>query len=405
MTISVIDIGTSSVKTLIATIDNNVPNVVGFSVVPNTGLRKSSIVDIDATISAIKKSITDAELMGDIKVEGLKASIGGEHVLGIPSKGLVVIGSNSGITKNDVIRVIDQTRTSTNMDDTILHILPISFTVDEQEDIKNPIGLIGQQLRAQTLIITVSSITLTNFSNAIERAGYELDEFIVQHVAACQSVLDKEERDLGVALVDIGGGTTKISVFLNDALQYVDTINVGGENITQDLSIGLRTPRNQAEKIKIENGYCMKDMVDITREITIPGVHDREDRKIRVESVIDIIEPRVNEIMELIRESLEKSGYMRKLNTGIVLTGGTALLNGIQEIAHRQLELPVKIGYPEKLNGIQDHINSPEFSVAIGMILHTFSEQTYSNYSGNYSSNANSFIKKTMKSIKELFNL
>ncbi|MDY6787988.1 MAG: cell division protein FtsA [candidate division WOR-3 bacterium] len=407
MTISVIDIGTTSIKTIIARKepDSGELNVIGVSDIEDTGLRKSSIVDIDRTISTIKRSVEQAKLMAGIDVKNLHASIGGDSILGFTGKGVVVTSSSTPITDNDVMRVIESTKTNSNMDDEILHVLPISYNVDKHPDIMNPVGLRGKQLQAETLIIAVPTITLQNFSNAIERAGYIHDEFIVQQVAAYNSILDNEERELGVALIDIGGGTTKISVFYNNAMRYVATIRIGGDNITQDLSIGLRTPRTEAERIKKEQGNCMREMIDYSREITIPGVHDREDRKVSMEEIVNIIEPRVVEMMDLIQKSLYDSQLYGKLNTGIVLTGGTAALKGIKELAEKHLDVPVKIGYPKGLSGLSDNINHPKYAVSAGMVRYI---DAYDTSVVSHRINKNDIRNKwtdIMNSIKEMFKL
>lgn len=407
MTIAVVDIGTSSIKTLIAKEEESGQlNIIGFSRVRNTGLRKSNIVDIDTTISAIKRSVAEAELMAGIKNVPLYASIGGDNVLGFTATGMVVISGSGGISHNDVLRVIEQTKTSTNMDDNILHILPVTYTVDEHADIKNPVGLTGSKLQTETLIVAVPNITIQNFSNAIERAGYHYEDFIVQHVAAYNAVLDSEEKELGVALVDIGGGTIKISVFYNDSLRHVDTIKIGGDNITQDLSIGLRTPKQEAEKIKIEHGNCIKDFNDMSGEITIPGIHNRDSRTVTQDQIIDIVQPRVLEMLDLIKESLQKSMLYDRLNTGMVMTGGTALLNGLKELTQQHLDIPVKIGYPKKLSGLAENIYDPSFAVPIGMVIYVhemMKKPQIMQKQPNVS--AGDIFSKMMKSIKDIFNL
>ncbi len=407
MTIAVVDVGTSSIKTLIAKEEESKKlNIIGFSKVKNTGLRKSTIVDIDTTISSIKRSIAEAELMAGTKISSIYVSIGGDSVLGFTASGMVVITSPSGITHHDVLRVIEQTKTATNMDDNILHILPVSYTIDEHTDIKNPVGLTGNRLQTETLIIAVPNITIQNFSNAIERAGYSHEDFIVQHVAAYNAVLDNEEKELGVALVDIGGGTTKISVFYNDSLRYVDTIKIGGDNITQDLSIGLRTPKEEAEKIKIKYGNCIKDPNAIMKDITIPGINDREDRSISMENIVDIIQPRVLEILDLVQESLNRSMLHNKLSTGIVFSGGSASLRGIKDLAQQHLDIPVKIGHPKKLSGLADNIDDPAFSVAIGMVIYVDEMMRKPRIMiKSYNTNIFGFISKLWKSIKEMFKL
>lgn len=375
MTISVIDIGTSSIKTVISTVDSQrLINVVGVSNVKHGGMKKGNIVDIEATVNAIHKSVQDAEMMAGMSADNLYASIGGENVIGFSGKGIVAKSPASEISIEDVVRVIDQTKITATMDNDILHTLPKEFTVDDLMSVKNPVGIVGSKLTAETMLIAVPHIMIQNFANAVDRAGHKVNEFIVQHVAGYNSVLDDEEKELGVALVDIGGGTVKVSIFFDEALRYIDTIAIGGEYITQDLSIGLRTPKAEAENIKIKYGSCLKDIINPDETVTIKGVNMREERPVTLGNIVDYVKPRTDEIIELVQQSISKSGFMNKLNTGLVLTGGSANLKGIKELAERKMNLPVKIGYPQKLAGISDMTNDPVFSVAIGMTLYAYED-------------------------------
>jgi len=375
MTISVIDIGTSSIKTVISTVDvQHMINIVGVSNIRHAGMKKGNIVDIEATVNAIHKSIQDAEMMAGMSADNLYVSIGGENVIGFSGKGIVAKSPSSEITIEDVVRVIDQTKITATMDNDILHTLPKEFTVDDLMSVKNPVGIVGSKLTAETMLIAVPHIMIQNFSNAIDRAGHKVNEFIVQHVASYHSVLDDEEKELGVALVDIGGGTVKVSIFFDDALRYIDTIAIGGEYITQDLSIGLRTPKAEAENIKIKYGSCLKDNINPDETVNIKGVNMRDERPVTMGNIVDYIKPRTDEIIELVQQSISRSGFMNKLNTGLVITGGSANLKNIKELTERKMNLPVKIGYPQKLSGISDMTNDPIFGVAIGMTLYAYED-------------------------------
>ncbi|MDD3804478.1 MAG: cell division protein FtsA [bacterium] len=372
MDITVLDIGTSSVKTLIAAIDENGGiNVSGFANAKNQGMAKSRIVDIDLTISAIKESVQSAEIMAGKKAENIFVSIGGSDTIGIASKGIIATKRAGGeITAEDVVRVIAQAKVVLTIDSNILHVIPKEFTVDDQTNIKNPVGLLGSKLSAETMVIAVQNILIQNINNAVERSGFKPSELISQHVAAYTSTLDREEMDLGVALIDIGGGSTKISVFNDDALRFIDTIDVAGDYITKDISIGLRLTRNDSESIKLKYGSCLKELVSSEETFTAPGLNDRESRTISTAELFEIVAPRVDEIIELASKSIEKSGLFHKLNAGIVLTGGTANLKGIKERFERKTNVPVKIGTPQRLSGITDNLNNPSFAVSVGMLLY-----------------------------------
>lgn len=372
MDITVLDIGTSSVKTLMATIDENGGiNVNGFANAKNGGMVKSRIVDIDQTISAIKESVQSAEIMAGKKAENLFVSIGGSDTIGISSKGIIATKHSGGeITQDDVVRVIAQAKVILTIDSNILHVIPKEFTVDDQSNIKNPVGLLGSKLSAETMVIAVQNILIQNMNNAVERSGFKISEMISQHVAAYNSVLDREEMDLGVALVDIGGGTTKISVFSEEALRFIDTLEVAGDHITKDISIGLRLTKNDSESIKLKYGSCIKELASSEETFTVPGLNDRESRSIAASNLFEIIAPRVDEIIELTQKSIEKSGLFNKLNAGIVITGGTANLRGIKERFERKTNLPVKIGNPQRLSGITDNLNNPSYAVSVGMLLY-----------------------------------
>ncbi|MGE3063191.1 MAG: cell division protein FtsA [bacterium] len=372
MDITVLDIGTSSVKTLMASVDENGSiNVSGFANAKNNGMAKSRIVDIDMTISAIKESIQSAEIMAGRKAEHIFVSIGGSDTIGIASKGIIATKHAGGeITAEDVVRVIAQAKVVLTIDSNILHVIPKEFTVDDQTNIKNPVGLLGSKLSAETMVIAVQNILIQNINNAVERSGFKISEMISQHVAAYNSILDREEMDLGVALIDIGGGSTKISVFNDDALRFIDTIDIAGDHITKDISIGLRLTKNDSEAIKLKYGSCIKELVSPDETFTAPGLNDRENRTISTAGLFEIVAPRVDEIIELTSQSIEKSGLFSKLNAGIVLTGGTANLRGIKERFERKTNLPVKVGTPQRLSGITDNLNNPSFAVSVGMLLY-----------------------------------
>ena len=408
MDITVLDIGTSGIKTLMASVDENgTINVNGFANAKNQGMAKSRIVDIDLTITAIKESIQSAEIMAGRKADNLFVSIGGSDTIGISSKGIIATKhSNGEITSEDVLRVIAQAKVVLTIDSNILHVIPKEYAVDDQTNIKNPVGLLGSKLSAETMVIAVQNILIQNINNAVERSGFKVNELISQHVGAYSSVLDREEMDLGVALIDIGGGTTKISIFNDDALRYIDTIDIAGDHITKDISIGLRLTKNDSEIIKIKHGACIKDLVSSEETFTAPGLNDRESRSISTSNLFEIIAPRVDEIIELVSKSIEKSNLFDKLNAGIVLTGGTANLKGIKERFERKTNMPVKIGTPQRLSGITDNLNNPSFAVSVGMLIYAAeSFKQAGGYSSKKHMSMDGSINKMVNFFKDMFKL
>ncbi|HAF08056.1 MAG: cell division protein FtsA [bacterium] len=407
MVITVLDIGTSTIKTLIASLEEeNTINLRGVGESSKHKMFKSKITDVESTVAAIKDSMLKAEVMAGIRPDNLFASIGGVETKGITGKGTIALPKqNSIITENDVLRAINQSKVMSIGDNPILHVIERNFTVDTQENIKNPVGLIGSKLLCETMVITIPSLIIQNYSNVIERAGYRVEDYVSQHIAASYSILSEEEKELGVALIDIGGGTTKITVFTDSVIREIDTIEIGGANITKDISIGLRLTNNDSENLKKKYGSCIKDNLNADEKFKVKGLTDNEEREISTVELYEIIAPRVDELIEFIQQSLASSQLFDKLNAGIVLTGGTANLKGIKDRFERKMNIPTKIGYPKLNVGMSEQIKDPSFSVACGILEYVTPKFLNKNYSRKKKMDISGFFSKTFETIKDLFKL
>ena len=372
--ISAIDIGTTKVTTLIASLaeDSEKINIIGVSSIPSKGLRKSQIVDIDETIESITQSVESAERMAGYSISSSLASISGSHIESINSKGVVAVAEPEGeITANDVDRVIEAARAvSLPSAREILHVIPRDFRVDSQEGIKDPVGMTGVRLEAEAHIITGSATAMRNISKCVSEIGVEVDSLVFTGLAGAESVLTPTEKELGVVLVDIGGGSTSLAIFVEGALSYSAVLPVGAKNITNDLAIGLRVSLESAEKIKLALSKADKKSEDNDDELDVKklGLSEEVD-KLSIKTLTEgIIRPRVNEIFGMIGEELKKSGFGGTTPAGVVVTGGGALTVGLETSCKRSLSLPVRIGYPKGLSGLVDEIKSPAYAASWGLI-------------------------------------
>ncbi|MCP5047527.1 MAG: cell division protein FtsA [bacterium] len=368
-----IDIGTKKITTIIGQCktdgDRDELEVIGYGKADSTGIRKGVIVDMGATVSDIGKSVQEAELTAGVEVESAYVNISGSHIQSIRAKGSInITGKNREITEEDINRAV--THGSSIMlpnDRDIIHILRQEFVVDSQDEIKNPIGMIGSNLDVYILIVTAASASTKNLLTCLKKAKIDVIETVLSHIATAEAVLTPDEKELGVAMIDIGCGTTDIAVYEKGALIYSSTIGVGGYNFTNDLAIGTRTPIDKAEMIKRKYG-CGTDPDLKDQNIEIPSVGGKKMRVISVSLLQDILKPRAEEIFEMVKRKIEEEGYENKINAGIVITGGSAYLNGLQEIADDIFSAPVRIGSPRGVGGLIDKVSSPEFSTSVGLI-------------------------------------
>lgn len=368
-----IDIGSRKISTIIGQIKTEGEieelEIIGYGKAESTGIRKGVIVDMKATIEDIRKSVKDAELTAGVEVESAYVNISGSHIQSIRAKGSInITGKNREITRDDIDRAV--THGSSIMlpnDRDIIHILRQEFVVDDQDEIKNPIGMIGSNLDIYILIVTASRASTKNLLTCFKKARINVLEMVLSHIATAEAVLTPDEKELGVALIDIGAGTTDISVFEKGALSFAASIGVGGYNFTNDLAIGTRTPIDKAEKIKRKYG-CGTDPNLKDQSIEIPSVGGKKMRLISVTLLAEILKPRAEEIFEMVKRKIEEEGLENKINAGIVITGGSAELGGLLEIADDIFAAPVRVGKPFGVGGLIDKVNTPEFSTSVGLI-------------------------------------
>ncbi|MBP7738118.1 MAG: cell division protein FtsA [Spirochaetes bacterium] len=366
-----LDIGTTKTCAVIGTMNqNNQVEVIGVGVTPSKGLKNGVIVNIDNTTSAIVKAIDEGELMAGYEVTDCIIGISGQHVKGQNSRGVVAVSSrNRTIATHDVKRVIEAAQAVViPVDREIIHVLSKEFAVDDQIGIKDPIGMTGVRLEAEVHIVTGQTSGIQNMVKAVEKAGFQYRDIVFNPLAAADAVLSRDEMELGVALLDIGGGTIDIVVYMEGGVAYSTVLSIGGIHVTNDISIGLRTPIESAELIKKKYGCAVLDLVDPSEVVEVPSVGGRPPRKLLRQELTQIIEPRVAEMMEMVDRELTVSGKKEMLSAGIVLTGGGSMLDGSIEAAERVFNMPVRIGSPRDIAGLADRVATPQFAGAVGLL-------------------------------------
>lgn len=368
-----LDIGTTKIACIIAERDEtDVLKIVGVGVSPSDGLRKGVVVNIDKTVKSIQKAVEEAELMAGVDVESVWVGIAGDHIRAINSRGVVAISrEDKEITDMDVLRAIDAAKAvSIPMDREILHVIPQEFIVDDQKGIKDPIGMCGVRLETQVHIITGAVTSAQNIFKSVEKAGLKVIDMVLEPLASCYSVLEKDEKELGVALIDMGGGTTDIAIYFDESIRQTAVVALGGKNVTSDIAIGIRTPIDRAEEIKRQYGCAYTPLVKGNEYISVPGVGGREQREVSKAVLSEIIEPRVEEIFALALRELKRTEYADMLGAGIVLTGGGSLMEGIKELAEKVFEMPVKLGIPYGFGGLTEAAKSPMHATGVGLCMY-----------------------------------
>ena len=370
-----LDIGTTKVCAVIGEVNENGElQITGVGTCPSTGLRKGMVVNIEATLRAVSSAIEAAEMMSVRKVNDCWTGIGGVHINGINSRGAVAVTGKNRETREigteDIKRVLEAAQAVLiPMDRKVLEVIPQSYTVDDQKGVLDPLNMIGIRLEVQVHIITCSTTGAQNLIKCVNRAGFRVSDLILQSLAAGRSVLTPEEKELGVALVDIGGGTTNVLVYSDGAPYSINTIQAGGNNVTSDISIMKGISFETAEKIKLDAGCCWEPFIEEDDEIIVPGVGGRPPQPIPKSQILAIIRPRMEETFEKIREELEKLSLSRPLGVGVVLTGGGAQLLGASELASQVFRLPVRIGVPLPVRGLVEEYRNPAYATAVGLML------------------------------------
>lgn len=375
-----LDIGTTKVCILVAEIrDDGALDIIGMGSSDSKGLRKGVIINVDPTVECIKKVVEEAELMSGISIDEAYVGIAGEHIIGSNSRGMISINSKDHIiSREDINRVIEAAKTiPIPSDKDILHVLPQEFMVDGQDEIGDPMGMSGNRLEVNVHVVTCGTTQLQTLLTCVNRAGIEVADTVLEQLASSEAVLTPDEKDLGVALIDIGGGTTDLAIFEKQSLWHTFIRSIGGDHFTSDIAVGLRTPIGEAERIKRRYGCALGSLIEDDETIEVPSVGGRKPRYMSRQILCDIIQPRAEELFGIIKDEVERMGFTRSLNSGIVLTGGGALLEGMSEIAERIYDCPVRIGEPSGVGGLIDVIKSPIYSTAVGLIIYGYRTRDY----------------------------
>ncbi len=365
-----LDIGTTKICAIIAEVFDDHVDVIGVGTVASTGMRKGVVVNIESTVKGIREAIAAAEEMAGCDIETVYVGIAGNHIKGFNSPGIIAI-NNQEIKQKDIDAVIQAAQTVKISDNQkIIHVLPQEYMVDDHTGIQNPLGMTGVRLVTNVHIVTADVTSLHNLLVSCNRGGLQVAEIVLESVASSRTVLSKDEMELGVALVDIGGGTTDLAIFCNGTIKHTWELALGGNSLTSDLSVGLRTPMQEAEKLKYLYGSALSSMIKENYVVEVPTVGDRKPRKVSQRVLVEILEARMEEIMQMVNKEICASGYRTRLNAGIVLTGGSALLAHMVDMAEQIFDLPVRIGYPRGIGGRVEEVDSPRCTTAVGLLLY-----------------------------------
>lgn len=365
-----LDIGTSKVVAIVGEVTpENEIEIIGLGSHPSRGLKKGVVVNIESTVQSIQRAVEEAELMAGCQIHSVYAGIAGSHVRSLNSHGIVAIRDKE-VTPYDVDRVIDAARAvAIPADQKILHILPQEFIIDTQESIREPIGMSGVRLEAKVHMVTGAVSAAQNIIKCVRRCGLEVDDIILEQLASSHSVLTDDEKELGVCLVDIGGGTTDIAVFTEGAIRHTAVIPIAGDQVTNDIAVALRTPTQHAEEIKIKYACALTQLASVEETIEVPSVGDRPDRRLARQTLAEVVEPRYEELFTLIQAELRRSGFEDLCAAGVVITGGSAKMEGTVELAEEIFHMPVRLGTPQYVSGLVDVVRNPIYSTGVGLLL------------------------------------
>lgn len=369
-----IDIGTSKVVCLVGQVNTAEQSleIVGVGMKPSRGMRKGVVVNIDQTLEDIQGAVAEAELMADCRIHSAFIGIAGSHIGGRNSQAVVAIRDGE-VSQMDIDRVIDAAKSGANaVDQRILHVLPQEFIVDDQGDVRNPLGMAGVRLEGHIHMVTCSGNAAQNLEKCVRGAGLDIDEIVLEQLASSHGVLTDDEKELGVCMVDIGGGTTDIAVFVRGAIRHTAVIPIAGDQVTNDIAMALRTPTPAADEIKIRHACVVPQMVDPEQTVSVPGMGDRPARTMARQTLAAVVEPRYEELFSLIQMELERSGYAEQLAAGVVLTGGSSKIEGAVQLAESIFHLPVRIGVPKslRLGGMDDLLQNPIYATGIGLLMY-----------------------------------
>ena len=373
-----LDVGTSKMAAIVAeALEEGGLDIIGIGVVEAQGIRRGVVVNLEAAVESIKQAIEEAELTAGVEIDSVHLGLSGAHLKAFNSRGVVAVaGKNREITRDDVRRAIDAAKgVALPAGREILHVLPQDFVVDEQDDIGVPVGMMGTRLEVNVHIVTGSTSTTQNIVACVNRAGVAVVDTVIEQLAASESVLTADERELGVALVDIGAGTTDLAIFGRGSLWHTGVVTMGGDHFTNDIAVGLRTPIPDAEKTKRRSGCALASLVGEDEEIEVVSVGGRQPRVMSRRILSEVLQPRAEEVLHALWDEIRRAGYERSLHSGLVLCGGGALLEGMAEIAEQIFDLPVRRGCPVDVGGLTDHVSSPSFATCVGLVKYAHRNQ------------------------------
>ncbi|MBN1140463.1 MAG: cell division protein FtsA [Deltaproteobacteria bacterium] len=394
-----LDVGTTKICAIVGNMTRDGLEIVGIGNCPSQGMRKGVVINIEGTVAAIKQALAEAELMAGCEIRSVFAGIAGGHIKSFNSQGVIAIKDRE-VTAEDVRRVIDAAKAiAIPMDREVIHILPQEYIVDDQGGITEPIGMRGVRLEARVHIVTGAVASAQNIIKCCNRAGVDVADIVLEQLASAESVLSEEEKQLGVAILDIGGGTTDIAIFVDNSIRHSAVLSLGGYNLTNDIAIGLRTPMNEAEKIKRQFGCALGSMVNKNETIEVPSVGGRAPRTLSRQLLTEILEPRVEEIFTLADQEIRRSGFGDLIVSGVVLTGGSCILPGMAELGEQIFNMPVRVGSPRDLGGLTDVVNSPAFATGVGLVRYGCKNMQ----ARNFSIGQENIFSKVVRRMKEWF--
>ncbi len=365
-----LDIGTTKVCAIVSEMNgDSVVDIIGIGHSPSRGLRKGVVVNIEATVDSIRRAVEDAELMAGVEIRSAFVGIAGGHIKGINSRGVIAVsGKNREVIQQDIDRVIDAAKAvALPVDREVIHVLPQEFMIDDQGGIKEPLGMCGTRLEAEVHIVTGAVASAQNIIKCTNKAGLEVQDIVLQQLASSEATLTPEEKELGCILVDVGGGTTDVAVFVEGSIYHTAVLAVGGDMLTNDIAIGLRTPHPEAESLKRKYGCALASMTRPEEKIEVPSVGGRRPRVLTRQTLCEIIQPRLEELFMLVDREVRRAGYTGQVNGGVVVTGGSSIMAGVPELAEQLFDMPVRRGIPRGVGGLTDVISSPMYATGVGL--------------------------------------
>ncbi|MCC7074512.1 MAG: cell division protein FtsA [Deltaproteobacteria bacterium] len=391
-----LDIGTTKICAIVGEVTPEGVDIVGIGTAPSKGLRKGCVINIESTVGSIKRAVEEAELMAGCEIDSVYAGIAGGHIRGFNSHGIVAVKERE-VTEADIERVIDAAKAvAIPVDREVIHILPQEFIIDDQDGIREPLGMSGVRLESKVHIVTGAVTSAQNIVKCAQKCALNVSDIVLEQLASALAVLSEDEKELGVALVDIGGGTTDIAIFHGGSIQHTSVVAIGGQHMTNDIAVGLRTPQEEAETIKKRWGCASTKTIKANETIEVPSIGGRKARELSRQILGDILEPRVVEIFELVQREIEKMKLTELLASGVVLTGGASLLPGMAEVAEEVIGLPVRLGTPQNIGGLVDVVKSPMYATGVGLLVYGAQQMHDPRYFRARDENIYTKVKKRM---------